>query len=136
MKARKLDDRLAFKKFRGGKNDITTEPSEYVMHRLTQSASHASAWRRPPARRSTNVANVVEYGLLSMFIISLTSIGATFAGDKLTSVFNTVAMAMQQADTPQNVLAVRTTSSGQRTTRKGAPVERDTSGKLSPLSPL
>ena len=69
-----------------------------------------------------------------MLTITLVSIGATLAGNKLNGVFSTVAMAMQQPGSAQNILSSRPTSFGQRTNRKGAPVERDVSGKLTVLT--
>ena len=104
------------------------------MHRFMQNASDASAWPRSQTRRSTRVVNLVEYGLLAMLTITLISIGATLAGNKLNGVFSTVAVAMQQPGSAQDILSSRPTLFGQRTNRRGAPVERDVSGKLSALS--
>ena len=101
---------------------------------FSQNAHRASARHSSNTRRSTNVVNVVEYGLLAMVTITLVSISATLAGNRLKGVFGTVAMAMQQPGSAQNILSSRPTSFGQRTNRKGAPVERDVSGKLSALS--
>ncbi|HWJ19690.1 MAG TPA: hypothetical protein VNR65_13275 [Geobacterales bacterium] len=106
------------------------------MGRFSQNASHAFARPKSRGHRSAHLANVVEYGLLSMLIIIVVSIGATLAGNKLNGVFGTVAMAMEQPGRSQNVLPSRPTSFGQTTNRKGAPVERDVSGKLSALSPF
>ena len=103
------------------------------MGRFSQNASRAFARPRSNTRRATQAVNLVEYGLLTMLIITLVSIGATLAGNKLNGVFSTVAMAMQQPSA-QKVLPSRPTSFGQSTNRKGAPVERDVSGKLSALS--
>lgn len=98
------------------------------MHRLTQNTSNAYARRGGQARRSVNV---VEYGLLAMLVISLVSIGATLAGSKLKGAFSTVAVAMEESGRAQNIL-----SFGQRTNRKGAPVEREVNGKIPALTPL
>jgi len=122
---------LPNKKFGGGNNYITTEPSEYPMHRLTQNTSNAYARRGYHSRRSANLINAVEYGLLAMLIISLVSIGATLAGSKLNGAFTTVAIAMEESSRPQNII-----SFGQRTNRKGVPVEREVGGMLSALTPL
>ena len=99
------------------------------MHRFTQNTSSASAWPRSRTRRSTDLAYVVEYGLLAMLVICFVSFGATFVGNKLNGVFLTVTTAMAQSDQPQNVLMF-----GQRTNRKGAPIEREVSGKLSAIN--
>lgn len=112
---------------------MRTEQSEYAISRFSQNASHAFARPRSRGYRSADLANVVEYGLLTMVSITLVSIGATLAGNKLDGVFGTVAMAMQQPSV-QKVLTSRPTSFGQSTNRKGVPVERDVSGKLSALS--
>ncbi len=100
------------------------------MHRFAQHTSSASAWPRPRRRRSANLANVVEYGILAMLLMTLVSFGATFLGNKLNGVYFTVASAMEQPGRPQTML-----SFGQRTNRKGAPVERDVSGKLPAIDP-
>ncbi len=93
------------------------------MHRFTVNARAAQASRGPQTRRLTHAVNVVEYGLLAMVLITMVSTGATFVGHKLDGVFVTVADAMGQAVKPQTALAF-----GQRTNRKGAPVERKASG--------
>ena len=80
-KAQKQARSLVNKKFGGGKNYITTEPSECAMNRFMQNSSDASAWSRSPTRRSANVLNVVDYGLLAMLLITLVSIGATLVGN-------------------------------------------------------
>ena len=51
------------------------------MNRFIQNLSDASAWSRSPTRRSANVLNVVDYGLLAMLLITLVSIGATLVGN-------------------------------------------------------
>ncbi len=101
------------------------------MNRFTQDTSETQVWFGSNTRRSSSLAGAVEYGLLAMLIITLTSIGATLLGNKLTGIFSTVAYAMQQPGRPQNVV-----SFGQRTNRKGAPVEREVRSKLSALSSL
>ncbi len=98
------------------------------MPRLTQNARNAHAWHGSQARRLTHVVGAVEYGLLALVLITMVSTGATFVGSKLNGVFFTVADAMGQAARPGNVLAF-----GQRTNRKGAPIEREVSGKLSAI---
>ena len=90
-------------------------------------------YRGSQTRRLTHVVNVVEYSLMTLVIVTMVSTGATLMGNKLNGVFLTVASAMGPAAKPENVLAF-----GQRTNRKGAPIEREVSGKFSILvaSPL
>ena len=84
------------------------------MGRFSQNASRAFARPRSNTRRATQAVNLVEYGLLTMLIITLVSIGATLAGNEPNGVFSTVAMAMQQPSA-QKVLPSRPTSFGQST---------------------
>jgi Flp pilus assembly pilin Flp len=72
---------------------------------------------------------MVEYGLLAMLLITLVSIGATLGAGKLNGVFCAVAAAIEQSGRPQNLV-----SFAQRTNRKGAPIEREVSGKLSTIA--
>ncbi len=99
------------------------------MHRFTQDTRDAYAWSSSHSRRSTSLITVVEYGLLVMLLMSLVSIGATLMGSKLTSVFSTVASAMEQAAKPQSVAFI-----SQRTNRRGAPIL--VNGKLPTLTSL
>jgi Flp pilus assembly pilin Flp len=99
------------------------------MYRVTQSSENSYAWRRPQARRATGAARAVEYGLLSLLVIILVATGATLMGDRLHGVFFTVASAMEQPGASQRAVWF-----GQRTNRKGAPVEREVSGRLPAIS--
>ncbi len=101
------------------------------MYRSTQNTADARAWPKPQTRRSTGVAQVIEYGLLAMLIMTVVAIGATFAGSKINGAFGAVASAIERAGSPKDVF-----SYGQRTNRKGAPVDRNVSGKISPLTSL
>lgn len=103
------------------------------MYRLAQDARDAHPMRGSQIRRLTHVVSVVEYSLLTLVIVTMVSTGATLMGNKLNGVFLTVASAMDQSVKPQNVLAF-----GQTTNRKGAPIQREVSGKFSVLvaSPL
>ena len=101
--------------------------------RFTQDTRDAYAWSASQTRSSANLSSVVEYSLLTMMVIGLVSTGATLVGTKLTGVFSTVAIAIEQPGRLQNAV-----SYGQRTSRKGAPVEREVSSRFSALisSPL
>lgn len=75
------------------------------MYRSTHNTGNAHAWHKPQTRRSTDLAHVIEYGLMAMLVLTVVAIGATFAGSRLNGVFSTVANAIERSGSPQNVFS-------------------------------
>ncbi len=101
------------------------------MHSFTQSTRYAQARPSPQTRRSGSAVNVIEYGLLAMLLIILVSIAALLLGSRFNGAFGAVAGAVEKAGKPQSIV-----SFGQITNRKGAPSEREVSGKFSAIEPF
>lgn len=99
------------------------------MHRFIQDTGHSNALAKSRNRQPDSTANMVEYGLLAILVIALIATGSTLMGRELTGVFSTVANAMEKSGRTESAV-----SYGQTTSRKGAPVERDVSGKLAALA--